>query len=266
MARSRIVCRSAAVGAGASRVAVAVRHRAVRRRRSLGHGRCRGVERPVLFRAPADADRQYRHAARRRPAPAAVPARSSSITAPDGSQVEAQNGTTGRYRSTFDVPLKQKGTYKLALINEGVFASYKEGGQVKRWRGSAENFAKEVPQNAEGPAGIVPAEPDRDLRDLRQADQGDAEDHRLGPGTCADHASERHDRRHRGRLPADARRQAGEQREDIGRAGRQPLSRQARRDEPDDRCRRQVHASNGRSPACTGWKRWCATKRRRRRK
>lgn len=73
-----------------------------------------------------------------------------SITAPDGTAIEAQNGSTGRYRSTFDVPLKQKGTYKLALINEGVFASYKEGGQVKRWRGSAENFAREVPQNAEG--------------------------------------------------------------------------------------------------------------------
>ena len=42
------------------------------------------------------------------------------ITAPDGSKIEAQNGSTGRYRSTFDVPLKQKGTYKLSLINEGV--------------------------------------------------------------------------------------------------------------------------------------------------
>ncbi len=72
-----------------------------------------------------------------------------TVFAPDGSKVEAQNGTTGRYRSTFDVPLKLKGTYKLALVNEGVFASYKEGGQVKRWRGPAENFAKEVPQSAQ---------------------------------------------------------------------------------------------------------------------
>jgi len=72
-----------------------------------------------------------------------------TVTAPDGSKVEALNGSTGRYRSSFDVPLKQKGTYKVALINEGVFASYKEGGQVKRWRGAAENFAREVPQNAQ---------------------------------------------------------------------------------------------------------------------
>lgn len=73
-----------------------------------------------------------------------------TVTAPDGSKVEAMNGSTGRYRSTFDVPIKQKGTYKLALQNEGVFASYKENGQAKRWRGAAENFAREVPQNAEG--------------------------------------------------------------------------------------------------------------------
>ena len=47
------------------------------------------------------------------------------------------------------MPLKQKGTYKLAVVNDGVFASYKEGGKVKRWRGDAEHFAKEVPPNAE---------------------------------------------------------------------------------------------------------------------
>lgn len=72
-----------------------------------------------------------------------------SVTAPDGSAVQAQNGSIGRYRSTFDVPLKQKGTYKLAVTNDGVFASYKEGGQTKRWRGSVEDFAKDVPQTAD---------------------------------------------------------------------------------------------------------------------
>ncbi|HWV54032.1 DUF4198 domain-containing protein [Pseudorhodoplanes sp.] len=72
-----------------------------------------------------------------------------TISAPDGSKVEPQNGSVGRYRSTFDVPLKQKGTYKLAVVNDGIFASYKDGAQTKRWRGSAEDFAKEVPQNAQ---------------------------------------------------------------------------------------------------------------------
>jgi uncharacterized GH25 family protein len=71
------------------------------------------------------------------------------ISAPDGSTVEPQNGSIGRYRSTFDVPLKQKGTYKLAVVNDGVFAAFKEGGKTRRWRGTADEFAKEVPPNAE---------------------------------------------------------------------------------------------------------------------
>jgi uncharacterized GH25 family protein len=71
------------------------------------------------------------------------------ITAPDGSRAEAQNGSIGRYRSTFDVHLTQKGTYKLAVLNDSIFAAYKEGGQTKRWRGNtAEALAKEVPANA----------------------------------------------------------------------------------------------------------------------
>jgi len=71
------------------------------------------------------------------------------ITAPDGSKVEPQNGATGRYRSTFDVQLTQKGTYRIAVQNEGVFASWKVGGETKRWRGNADAYAKEVPVDAQ---------------------------------------------------------------------------------------------------------------------
>lgn len=79
-----------------------------------------------------------------------VPVRMESIviTAPDGSRVEAQNPATGRYRSVFDVELKQTGTYRIASVNEGLFASWKENGEAKRWRGKAEEFAEKVPQNA----------------------------------------------------------------------------------------------------------------------
>jgi len=68
---------------------------------------------------------------------------------PDGKAVKAENSSTGRYRSTFDVHLTQPGTYKFATVSEGLFASYKENGQPKRWRGKAEDFAKQVPANAE---------------------------------------------------------------------------------------------------------------------
>ncbi|QBY50679.1 DUF4198 domain-containing protein [Cupriavidus oxalaticus] len=71
------------------------------------------------------------------------------VTAPDGSAVKAENAATGKYRSTFDVHLTQPGTYRVAVVNQGVFASYKVDGQAKRWRGSAENFAREVPANAQ---------------------------------------------------------------------------------------------------------------------
>lgn len=72
-----------------------------------------------------------------------------AITAPDGSKVEAQNGSMGRYRSSFDVHITQKGTYKIAVQNEGVFANWKAGGETKRWRGDANAFAKEVPTDAQ---------------------------------------------------------------------------------------------------------------------
>lgn len=70
------------------------------------------------------------------------------IATPDGEKAQRQNASTGKYRSTFDVHLAQAGTYKLALINEGVFASYEENGAPKRWRGSVERFAAEVPADA----------------------------------------------------------------------------------------------------------------------
>lgn len=70
------------------------------------------------------------------------------ITAPDGSKVAPENGSTGKYRSTFDVHLTQNGTYRLAIVNQGVFANYEENGQPKRWRGTAQRFASEVPANA----------------------------------------------------------------------------------------------------------------------
>ncbi|MDR1076000.1 MAG: DUF4198 domain-containing protein [Xanthomonadaceae bacterium] len=71
------------------------------------------------------------------------------ITAPDGTQVQARNPAAGKYRSVFDVELTQQGTYKLAVVNEGLFASWKEDGKPRRWRGTPERFAQEVPQTAE---------------------------------------------------------------------------------------------------------------------
>ncbi|MDP2244470.1 DUF4198 domain-containing protein [Pseudomonas sp.] len=80
-----------------------------------------------------------------RPRPAAV----LQLFAPDGSAAKAENGNLGRYRSSFDLHLTQKGTYKLAIANNGLAARYKENGEMRRWMGSAADFAKQVPANAE---------------------------------------------------------------------------------------------------------------------
>lgn len=47
-----------------------------------------------------------------------------AITAPDGSVLAPQNPATGKYRSVFDVPLAQEGTYRIANVNGGVSARW----------------------------------------------------------------------------------------------------------------------------------------------
>jgi uncharacterized GH25 family protein len=70
------------------------------------------------------------------------------ITAPDGSKADARNLATGKYRTVFDVELAQQGTYRIAVVNSGLFGSWEEDGKPKRWRGTAATFATEVPKDA----------------------------------------------------------------------------------------------------------------------
>ena len=51
-----------------------------------------------------------------------------AITGPDGVSIKPENASTGRFRSTFDVPIRQPGTYKLAVVNQVVGAMYEDGG------------------------------------------------------------------------------------------------------------------------------------------
>ncbi|UDF05105.1 DUF4198 domain-containing protein [Asticcacaulis sp. AND118] len=70
------------------------------------------------------------------------------ISAPDGSLIEAENASTGKLRSTFDVKLEKEGTYRIASVSKSVIATYKAGEETKVFRGSEEDFAKQVPANA----------------------------------------------------------------------------------------------------------------------
>ncbi|MGY4831797.1 DUF4198 domain-containing protein [Sphaerotilaceae bacterium SBD11-9] len=72
-----------------------------------------------------------------------------SITAPDGSKSKPEAVTSTRRRNSFDFKPTQPGTYRIVNFNESAMASYKLGGETKRWRGSLEAMAKEIPANAE---------------------------------------------------------------------------------------------------------------------
>ncbi|TWU10922.1 DUF4198 domain-containing protein [Allorhodopirellula heiligendammensis] len=71
------------------------------------------------------------------------------IIAPSGTAVTAENQSVGKYRSVFDLPLTEKGTYRIAIVNRGVFAGWEEDGERKRFRGTPEMLADAIPANAE---------------------------------------------------------------------------------------------------------------------
>ncbi len=66
-----------------------------------------------------------------------------SVTGPDGSNIEMEDVSTGEYRSVFDVPLVQEGTYRIGSQGSGYFASWEEDGERRRWRGTEEELANE---------------------------------------------------------------------------------------------------------------------------
>lgn len=79
----------------------------------------------------------------------AIPLENVVVTGPDGAAVSPENPVTGKQRSSFELKLAKEGTYRVALVSDSLNAMYTVGGELKRWRGSAETFAKEVPANAQ---------------------------------------------------------------------------------------------------------------------
>jgi uncharacterized GH25 family protein len=77
------------------------------------------------------------------------------ITAPDGTDVQAENRSSARHRDSFDFKLLKNGTYRISNVSRSMSASYKLGGETKRFRGSQEAFDKEVPPQAEVTAASV---------------------------------------------------------------------------------------------------------------
>jgi hypothetical protein len=71
-------------------------------------------------------------------------------TAPDGSIVQVENLSKGKLRLTFDLHLTTQGTYKLAVINNGVMGSYMLDGERKMLpRGTTtDTLAQAIPAGA----------------------------------------------------------------------------------------------------------------------
>ncbi|MES2987323.1 MAG: DUF4198 domain-containing protein [Pseudomonadota bacterium] len=55
-----------------------------------------------------------------------------TVFQPDGTEGKVENHAVGKFRATFDVHLTQQGTYRLSILNEGVFGSYKLNGETKQ--------------------------------------------------------------------------------------------------------------------------------------
>lgn len=70
------------------------------------------------------------------------------VSGPDGKALLVDKLLRGHLRSVFDVELRDKGSYRLAVVNAGLFASYQLNGENRRWRGTAADFAHAVPAGA----------------------------------------------------------------------------------------------------------------------
>ena len=73
---------------------------------------------------------------------------------PENRPVEPQNAHTGKHRAVFDLNLKARGTYKVAIASHGLSARWEtEDGQRRFWPGRGAtpkpgDFEKEVPKEA----------------------------------------------------------------------------------------------------------------------
>jgi uncharacterized GH25 family protein len=76
------------------------------------------------------------------------------ITAPDGNIIRAANLNTGKFRSSFDLQLPQKGTYKIAIASSGIMATWETAeGERRMWpergqKADPKDFATKVPKDA----------------------------------------------------------------------------------------------------------------------
>lgn len=70
-----------------------------------------------------------------------------SVVSPDGSTVAPENLASGKYRNTFDLHLTRQGTYRIAVVNSGMMATYEDADGAKR-RARGRSGALDIPADA----------------------------------------------------------------------------------------------------------------------
>jgi len=78
-----------------------------------------------------------------------LPLETLQVTAPDGSTVAPDTRVEAKRRISFDVRLAQKGTFRVSGVTDVAVATWKSGGETKRWRGTPAALAGEVPAGAQ---------------------------------------------------------------------------------------------------------------------
>lgn len=74
----------------------------------------------------------------------------ATVTSPDGTSARVPTPVMGKQRSSFDLKMAKDGTYRISLVTQSVMGSYKDkAGELKRFRGTEESFAKDVPADAQ---------------------------------------------------------------------------------------------------------------------
>jgi uncharacterized GH25 family protein len=71
-----------------------------------------------------------------------------TVTDPDGLTTPATGAVLGKVRSTLDLRLPKDGTYRIAMVSNNVMGSYKLNGEEKRFRGTEQSVAKDIPAGA----------------------------------------------------------------------------------------------------------------------
>ena len=70
------------------------------------------------------------------------------VTGPDGQPIAPQNPAKGKTRASFDLELRQPGTFRISVADDAVMARWEEDGKPKRWRGPAADMAANIPAAA----------------------------------------------------------------------------------------------------------------------